>query len=91
MTVQWPPPGHARSKVSRRDPFAALEAIERDKIEATCAIKLLLDGLAKKHNISPDAIDSALGAGYVADLLDDVFLEIEEELGRECDEPPTPS
>ena len=89
MTVQLPLPGHGRRNMSCRDPIAALEEIERDKIEATCAIKLVLDGLAKKYTISSDAIDKALGAGYVADLLDDVFLEIEEELGRECDEPPT--
>jgi len=88
MTVQLPLPGHGRRNMSRRDPIAALEEIERDKIEATGAIKLVLDGLGRKHHISPDAIDRALGSGYVADLLDDLFLEIEEELGRECDEPP---
>ena len=91
MTVQLPPPGDWPRNMNRRDPFAVLEDIERDKIEATCAIKLVLDGLAKKYCISPDAIDKALGAGYVADMLDDFFMELEDELARECDDPPAPS
>ncbi len=90
MTVQLPLAGGRSRNMNCRDPIAVLEDIERDKIEATSAIKLVLDGLAKKYGISPDAIDNALGGGYVADMLDDIFMELEERLARECDEPPAP-
>jgi hypothetical protein len=86
MTVQLPPPAGWPRNMSHGDPIAALEQIEADKIEATFAIRLVLDGLARKHCIGPAAIDKALGAGYVADMLDDFFLELEDELARECDE-----
>ena len=40
MTVQLPLPGHWPRNMSRRDPIAALEEIERDKFDATYAIEL---------------------------------------------------
>jgi len=36
---QLPLPGHWPRNMSRRDPFAALEGIQRDKIAATYAIE----------------------------------------------------
>jgi hypothetical protein len=87
MTVQLPLPGLWPRNMSRRDPIAALEEIERDKSDATYAIELLLDRYAKKHGISHAVINRAV-AGYVADMLSDVFFELEEELERERDEAP---
>lgn len=84
MTVQLPMPGHWPCNMSRCDPMAALEVIERDKVEATHEIVLLLDRLAKKHGISK-SIGPVVG-GYIDDMLEDVFFELEEELGRECDQ-----
>lgn len=85
--VQLPLPSDWPCNMSRRDPIAALANIERDKIETASAIKLLLDGLAMKHGFSHDTVKIVVGC-YVDDMLDDVFLDLEEELARECDEPP---
>jgi len=41
MTVQLPLPGHWPRNMSRRDPVAALEHIERDKVEAKHEIRLV--------------------------------------------------
>jgi hypothetical protein len=82
MTVQLPLPGHWPRNMSRRDPVAALEEIQRDKFEATYAIELLLDRLAEKHGIAK-AVES-----YVDDMLGDVFFNLEDELRTERDEAP---
>jgi hypothetical protein len=86
MTVQLALPGLPRY-LSNRDPIAALEEIQRDKFEATYAIELLLDRLAEKHGISHTVIAKAV-AGYVDDMLGDVFLDLEDELRTERDEAP---
>jgi hypothetical protein len=86
MTVQLALPGLPRY-LSNRDPIAALDEIERDKVEATYAIELLLDRLADKHSISHTVINRAV-AGYVADMLGDVFFDLEEELRSERNEAP---
>ncbi len=86
MSIQLPLPGVAWPiNMSRRDPVAALEAIARDKADATYAIELLLGQLADKHGIRQAEIDKAI-AGYVGDLLSDVFFDLEDELERERDE-----
>ena len=85
MTIQLPLPGHWPRNMSRRHPVAALEDIQRDKFESTYAIELLLDRLAKKHDISHTVIAKAV-AGYVEDMLGDVFFDLEEELRAERDE-----
>ena len=87
MTVQLPLPGHWPRNMSRRDPVAALEEIPRDKFEATYAIELVLDRLAEKHDISHAVIAKAV-AGYVDDMLGDVFFDLAEELARERDGAP---
>lgn len=87
MTVQLPLPGHWPRNMSRRDPVAAVEQIQRDKFEATYAIELLLDRLAEKHDISHTVIAKAV-AGHVADMLGDVFFDLEDELARERDDAP---
>jgi len=87
MTVQLPLPGVWPRNMSRRDPVAALEDIQREKVEATYAIELLLDRLAEKHGIGHKVIAKAI-EGYVDDMLGDVFFELEEELERERDEAP---
>jgi len=84
MTVQLPLPGSWRGNVSRRDPAAALEEIQRDKSATTYAIELELDRLADKHGVSHTVIAKAAGR-YVDDLLGDVFIELEEALVRERD------
>ena len=86
MTVQLALPGLPRY-LSNRDPIAALEEIQRDKLEATYAIELLLDGLAQKHGISHTVIAKAV-RGYVDDMLGDVFFELEEEMRAERDAAP---
>jgi hypothetical protein len=87
MTVQLPLPGHWPRNMSRRDPIAALEDIQRDRFEATYAIELLLDRLAEKHGIGHRVIAKAV-EDYVDDMLGDVFFDLEEELARERDEAP---
>lgn len=87
MTVQLPLPGIWPRNMSRRDPVAALEEIQRDKVEATYAIELLLDRLADKYGIGHAVIAKSV-EGYVSDMLGDVFFEVEEELERERDEAP---
>jgi len=86
MTVQLPLPVWPRN-MSRRDPIAALEDIQRDKFEATYAIELLLDRLAEKHGIGHTVIAKAV-EGYVDDMLGDVFFDLEEEWARERDDAP---
>jgi hypothetical protein len=87
MTVQLPRPGHWPRNMSRRDPIAELEEIQRDKIEATYAIELLLDRLAEKHGIHHTIIAKAV-EGYVDDMLGDVFFDLEDELRGERDDAP---
>ena len=87
MSIQLPLPGAWPRNMSRRDPIAALEEIERDKFAATYAIELELDRLAEKHGISHTVIAKAV-EGYVDDMLGDVFFELEEELRGERDEAP---
>ena len=87
MTVQLPLPSVWPRNMSRRDPIARLEEIQRDKFEATYAIELLLDRLAEKHGISHKVIGKAV-EGYVDDMLGDMFFELEEELRAERDEAP---
>ena len=64
MTVQLPLPGVWPRNMSRRDPIATLEEIQRDRFEATYAIELLLDRLAEKHGIGHKVIAKAV-EGYV--------------------------
>lgn len=87
MSVQLPLPGNWPRNMSRRDPIAALEEIERAKADALYAIELLLDGVADRHGIKHEVIDKAV-AGYAEDMLGDVFYELEEELRGERDEAP---
>ena len=87
MTVQLPLPGQWPRNTSRRDPIAALEEIERDKGDAVYAIELVLDRYADKHGIGHEVIHKAV-AGYVEDLIGDVFFELEDELRQERDEAP---
>ena len=87
MTVQLPLPGDWPRNKSRRDPIAALEEIERDKIDALYAIELVLDRYAEKHGISLEVISKAV-RGYAEDMLGDMFLDLEEELRTERDEAP---
>jgi len=84
MAVQFPLPGHWPHNMSRRDPIDLIEDIERDKIETASAIKQLLDRLARKHGIGRKTVDKAV-ASYVDDMLEDVFLDLEDELARDCD------
>ena len=85
MTVQLRLPGHWPRNMSRRDPIAALEEIQRDKFEATYAIELLLDRLAEKHGIGHKVIAKAV-EGYVSDMLGDVFFDLKDERRTERDE-----
>ncbi|WP_428667118.1 hypothetical protein [Reyranella sp.] len=87
MTVHLPLPDDWLRKRDRRDPIAALADIERAKAEVTFAIELLLERLADEHGISHKTVETVVGC-YVHDMLEDVFLDIEEELARQCDEPP---
>lgn len=87
MTVQLPLPGDWPRNKSRRDPIAALEEIERDKIDALYAIELVLDRYAEKRGISLEVISKAV-RGYAEDMLGDMFLDLEEELRTERDEAP---
>lgn len=87
MTVQLPLPGIWPRNMSRRDPVAALEEIQRDKVGTTYAIELLLDRLADKHGIHHAVVSKAVH-GYVGDMLGDVFFEVEEGLRGERDEAP---
>ena len=82
MTVQLPQPSVWPRNASRRDPIAALEEIERDKLNTRYAIEVLLDHLADEHGISHEVIDKAV-AGYAEDMLGDVFFELQEELERQ--------
>ncbi len=87
MTIQLPPPGVWPRNMSRRDPNAELERIERDKLDTIYAIELLLDRLADKHGIRHEAINKAV-AGYAENMLGDVFFELEKELAGERDDGP---
>lgn len=87
MTVQLPLPGVWPRNMSRRDPIAALEEIERDKVNALYAIELLMDRLADKHGIGHAVIAKAV-ADYAEDMLGDAFFELEEGLRAERDEAP---
>ena len=87
MTVQQPLPGQWPRNMSRRDPIAELEKIDRLKRNTLYAIEVLLDRLADEHGISHEVIDKAV-AGYAEDMLGDVFFELEEELKVERDEAP---
>jgi len=87
MSIPLPLPGTWPRNMTRRDPIAALEEIERDKVAATYAIELELDRLAEKNGISHTVIAKAV-EGYVDDMLGDVFFELEEELRAELDEAP---
>ena len=87
MTVQLRLPGHWLRNMSRRDPIAALEEIQRDKFEATYAIEMLLDRLVEKHGIGHKVIAKAV-EGYVSDMLGDVFFDLEEEVKVDRDEAP---
>lgn len=85
MNVQLPLPGYWPRNLSRRDPIAALEEIERDKADAAYAIELVLDRYADKHGIGHGVIAKAV-SGYVADMLGDIFFELEEVLEGDRDE-----
>ncbi len=59
-----------------------LRRLSATSSQATYEIELLLDRLADKRGIGHKVIAKA-GAGYVDDMLGDVFFELEEELERE--------
>ncbi len=86
MEVQLPLPGVWLRKMSNRDPVAALEEIERDKFAATAARSSFCLTVSPTSTASGTRSVAQAVAGYVDDMLGDVFFELEEELERERDD-----
>jgi len=87
MTIQLPLPGVWPRNLSRRDPVAELERIDREKLDAKHEIRLVLDKYAELNGISPKVINGLVW-GYVDDMLGDMFFDLEDELRTERDEAP---
>lgn len=69
-------------------PAGALAELQRDKQAVRREIHGVLDRYAAKHGIAPDEA-RRLSHGYVADMVADLFVEREEELDREIEDPPS--
>jgi hypothetical protein len=62
-------------------PTEEIEHLVQDKLEAKHQIGLVLDRYARLHGVSPADVGAALHR-YIDDMLDDLFAQTEQALGR---------